>query len=96
MIKSFAMIKYLIMGIKKVFTKHYCEDCNVRLSVVAWKRCPDCDFKKYKYRQPTKFQKPIKPQTLSLHNYSTEIKGEILEKASILVTDGYRIIGYKL
>lgn len=88
------------MGIKKVFTKHFCEDCGKQLQIMSWKRCDDCDYKIYKYRQPLRFKKEkkieIPSKTLSLHNYSTEIKGEILQEARILITDGYNIIGYKL
>lgn len=95
------MIKYLVMGLKKLLTRNYCEECNKILPVLYWKLCDDCDYKSFRN---THLRKQIRIEQSKLHarknrkQTQNEITAENILHASILLTDDVtgEIIGYKM
>jgi hypothetical protein len=85
---------------KKVYGK--CDDCKKKLIVPTWRRCADCDFKRFekKYKKKhTLSATAIKRNNRVLRNYT---RSEKIKNASILITDekgnviGYSSSTYKL
>jgi predicted metal-dependent phosphoesterase TrpH len=112
MLMSLPMIKYLVMGFKKLITKSRCKLCKKVLPVPMWEICDNCNPKSFRNihlrkqvrlekarLQQIQSEKALKkdPTIYKYKNYA-QIPNEIAIKASILIYDDVtgHIIGYKM
>ena len=96
---SLSMLRYFIMGLKKILQKGYCRECNKKLLVPSWSLCDDCDFTSFRNRYLRKqiATEKAKLKTINRKYRTKKALDENVANASILLLDeNGQIIGYKM